>query len=249
MAVKLFGFTLGKKDIVQVQPPEQASFALPTESMDDGAVTITQNAHYGTYVDLEGSVRNEIELVTRYREMANHPELEMAIDDIVNEAITHDVSGKTVDIVLDNLKQPDTIKKKITEEFHNVLKMLNFGNLSDDLFKRWYIDGRIYYHVVVDETKPREGIQELRYIDPRKIRKVREIKKDRDPKTGAQIVASIAEYYVYNDKGTVTQSYTSNVNAGLRIAPESIINVNSGLMDAKNTFVIFCALLDTFKIP
>ena len=238
MAVKLFGFTLGKKDIVQVQAPEQASFALPTESMDDGAVTITQNAHYGTYVDLEGSVRNEIELVTRYREMANHPELEMAIDDIVNEAITHDVSGKTIDIVLDNLKQPDTIKKKITEEFHNVLKMLNFGNLSDDLFKRWYIDGRIYYHVVVDETKPREGIQELRYIDPRKIRKVREIKKDRDPKTGAQIIASIAEYYVYNDKGTVTQSYTSSVNAGLRIAPESIINVNSGLMDAKNTFVI-----------
>jgi len=238
MAVKLFGFTLGKKDIVQAQAPEQPSFALPTEAMDDGAVTITQNAHYGTYVDLEGSVRNEIELVTRYREMANHPELEMAIDDIVNEAITHDVSGKTVDIVLDNLKQPDTIKKKITEEFHNVLKMLNFGNLSDDLFKRWYIDGRIYYHVVVDEAKPKEGIQELRYIDPRKIRKVREIKKDRDPKTGAQIIASIAEYYVYNDKGTVTQAYTSNVNAGLRIAPESIINVNSGLMDAKNTFVI-----------
>jgi hypothetical protein len=238
MAVKLFGFTLGKKDIVQVQAPEQASFALPTESMDDGAVTITQNAHYGTYVDLEGSVRNEIELVTRYREMANHPELEMAIDDIVNEAITHDVTGKTVDIVLDNLKQPETIKKKITEEFHNILKMLNFGNLSDDLFKRWYIDGRIYYHVVVDETKPRDGIQELRYIDPRKIRKVREIKKDRDPKTGAQIISSIAEYYVYNDKGTVTQAYTSNVNAGLRIAPESIINVNSGLMDAKNTFVI-----------
>jgi hypothetical protein len=238
MAVKLFGFTLGKKDIVQVQAPEQASFALPTESMDDGAVTITQNAHYGTYVDLEGSVRNEIELVTRYREMANHPELEMAIDDIVNEAITHDVSGKTIDIVLDNLKQPETIKKKITEEFDNILKMLNFGNLSDDLFKRWYIDGRIYYHVVVDESKPREGIQELRYIDPRKIRKVREIKKDRDPKTGAQIIASIAEYYVYNDKGTVTQSYTSSVNAGLRIAPESIINVNSGLMDAKNTFVI-----------
>ena len=238
MAVKLFGFTLGKKDIVQVQAPEQASFALPTESMDDGAVTITQNAHYGTYVDLEGSVRNEIELVTRYREMANHPELEMAIDDIVNEAITHDVSGKTIDIVLDNLKQPETIKKKITEEFDNILKMLNFGNLSDDLFKRWYIDGRIYYHVVVDETKPRDGIQELRYIDPRKIRKVREIKKDRDPKTGAQIIASIAEYYVYNDKGTVTQSYTSSVNAGLRIAPESIINVNSGLMDAKNTFVI-----------
>ena len=238
MAVKLFGFTLGKKDIVQVQPSEQPSFALPTEAMDDGAVTITQNAYYGTYVDLEGSVRNEIELITRYREMANHPELEMAIDDIVNEAITHDESGRTVDIVLDNLQQPETIKKKISDEFENILKMLNFGNLADDLFKRWYIDGRIYYHIVVDESRPREGIQELRYIDPRKIRKVREIKKDRDPKTNAMIIKSIAEYYVYNDKGQTTQTYTSNVNAGIRIAPEAVINVNSGLMDAKNTFVI-----------
>lgn len=238
MAIKLFGFTLGQKDIVQVQNPDQASFALPTAAMDDGAVTITQNAHYGTYVDLEGSVRNEIELITRYREMANHPELEMAIDDIVNEAITHDVTGRTVDIVTDNLKQPESIKKKIHEEFDTVLKMLNFGNLADDLFKRWYIDGRINYHVVVDDSNPKAGIQELRFIDPRKLRKVREVKKDRDPKTGANIIQSIAEYYVYNDKGTTTQTYTSNVNAGIRIAPESIINVNSGLMDAKNTFVI-----------
>ena len=238
MAIKLFGFTLGQKDIVQVQNPDQASFALPTAAMDDGAVTITQNAHYGTYVDLEGSVRNEIELITRYREMANHPELEMAIDDIVNEAITHDVTGRTVDIVTDNLKQPETIKKKIHEEFETILKMLNFGNLADDLFKRWYIDGRINYHVVVDDSNPKKGIQELRFIDPRKLRKVREVKKDRDPKTGANIIQSIAEYYVYNDKGTTTQTYTSNVNAGIRIAPESIINVNSGLMDAKNTFVI-----------
>ena len=238
MAIRLFGFTLGRDDVVQRQNPEQPSFALPTEAMDDGAVTITQNAHYGTYVDLEGSVRNEIELVSRYREMANHPELEMAIDDIVNEAITHDDSGRTLDIVLDKLKQPDSIKKKIAEEFDNVLKLLNFRNLADDLFKRWYIDGRIYYHIVVDESKPKEGIQELRYIDPRKIRKVREIKKGQDPKTGALIIKSLAEYYVYNDRGTVTQSYTSSVNAGLRIAPESILNVNSGLMDSKNTFVI-----------
>ena len=238
MAIKLFGFTLGSKDIVQEQKPEQPSFALPTEANDDGAVTITQNAHYGTYVDLEGSVRNELELITRYREMANHSELEMAIDDIVNEAITHDVTGRTVDIVLDNLKQPEAVKKKIVEEFNNILKMLNFNNLADDLFKRWYIDGRIYYHVVVDEKKPKEGIQELRYIDPRKIRKVREILKGRDPKTGANIIQSIAEYYVYQDKGTTTQTYTAQVNSGLRIAPTSVINVNSGLMDAKNTFVI-----------
>jgi hypothetical protein len=238
MAIKLFGFTIGQKDVVQVQPPQQPSFALPNEAMDDGAVTITSNAHYGTYVDLEGSVRNELELITRYREMSNHPELEMAIDDIVNEAITHDVTGKVMDIVLDNLKQPDSIKKKIIEEFNNIKKMLNFSNLADDIFKRWYIDGRIYFHVVVDENDPKSGIKELRYIDPRKIRKVREIKKDRDPKTGANIIKTIAEYYVYSDKGTTTQQYTANVNAGLRIAPDSVINVNSGLMDAKNTFVI-----------
>jgi hypothetical protein len=238
MAIKLFGFTLGSKDIVQVQKPEQPSFTLPTDAMDDGAVTITSNPYYGTYVDLEGAVRNELELITRYREMANHPELEMAIDDIVNEAITHDVSGRTVDIVLDKLKQPEPVKKKIAEEFENILRLLNFGNLSDDLFKRWYIDGRMYYHVVVDEKDPKKGIQELRYIDPRKIRKVRELIKDRDPKTGANIIKSMAEYYVFSDKGTTTQTYSANVNAGLRIAPDSIINVNSGLMDAKNTFVI-----------
>ena len=238
MAVTLFGFTLGKKDIVQVEKPEQASFSLPTETIDDGAVTITQNAHYGTYVDLEGSIRNELELITRYREMSNHPECDMAIDEIVNEAITHDVDGKVMDINLDNLKQPESIKKKIIEEFNNIQKMLNFSNLADDLFKRWYIDGRIYYHVIVNDKDPKKGIQELRYIDPRKIRKVREIQKDRDSKTGAQIIKSIAEYYIYNDRGAATQSFTASTNQGLRIAPESIINVNSGLMDAKNTFVI-----------
>ena len=238
MAVKLFGFTLGKKDIVQVEKPEQASFALPTEANDDGAVTITQNAHYGTYVDLEGSVRNELELITRYREMSNHPECDMAIDEIVNEAITHAEDGTVVDINMDNLKQPESIKKKILEEFKNIQKMLNFSNLADDLFKRWYIDGRIYYHVVVNDKNPKDGIQELRYIDPRKIRKVREIQKERDPKTGAQVIKSLAEYYVYNDRGTTSQTFTSSVNQGLRIAPESVVNVNSGLMDAKNTFVI-----------
>jgi hypothetical protein len=238
MALKLFGFTLGKKDIVQVEKPEQASFTLPTEAIDDGAVTITQNAHYGTYVDLEGSVRNEIELITRYREMSNHPECDMAIDEIVNEAISHTENGEVIRIVLDNLKQPESIKKKIIEEFNNIQKMLNFSNLADDLFKRWYIDGRIYYHVIVNEKDPKQGIKELRYIDPRKIRKVREIQKERDPKTGANIIKSLAEYYVYNDRGTTTQTFSANVTQGLRIAPEAIINVNSGLMDAKNVFVI-----------
>ena len=238
MAIKLFGFTIGEKDIVQKENPEQASFALPTEALDDGAVTITQNAHYGTYVDLEGAVRNELELITRYREMSNHPECDMAITEIVDEAISHDDKGKVVDIVLDDLKQPESIKKKIREEFDNVLSMLNFSNLADDIFRRWYIDGRIYFHIIVNEKNPKEGIQELRYIDPRKIRKVREVQKGRDLKTGADIIKSMAEYYVYNDKGTTAQNYTASVNSGLRIAPDAIVNVNSGMMDAKNTFVI-----------
>ena len=238
MAIKLFGFTIGEKDIIQKETPEQASFAIPSSALDDGAVTITQNAHYGTYVDLEGAVRNELELITRYREMSNHPECDMAITEIVDEAISHDDKGKVVDIVLDELKQPETIKKKIREEFDNVLSMLNFSNLADDIFRRWYIDGRIYFHIIVNEKNPKEGIQELRYIDPRKIRKVREIQKGRDLKTGADIIKSMAEYYVYNDKGTTAQNYTASVNSGLRIAPEAIVNVNSGMMDAKNTFVI-----------
>jgi hypothetical protein len=237
-AIKLFGFTFGKKDVVQVEKPEQPSFALPTESMEDGAVTITSNAYYGTYVDLEGSIRNELELITRYREMSNHPELEMAIDEIVNEAITHTLENRIVDINVDKIKTTESIKKKIIEEFENVLRLLNFQNLGSDLFKRWYIDGRMYYHIVVNEKNPKEGIQELRYIDPRKIRKVREIKTGRDPKTGAQIIISTAEYYVYNDKGSTTQNYTTSTNSGLRISPDSVININSGLMDAKNTFVI-----------
>jgi hypothetical protein len=170
--------------------------------------------------------------------MSNHPECEMAIDEIVNEAISQSIDGQVVDIITDNVSQPETIKKKIREEFKTILSMFNFNNLADDLFKRWYIDGRIYYHVVVDEKAPKEGVKELRYIDPRKIRKVREIAKDRDPKTGAMIIKSIAEYYVYNDRGSSTQTYTAQVNNGVRIAPESVINVNSGLTDAKNTFVI-----------
>ena len=238
MAIKLFGFTFGKRNIVQVEKPEQSSFALPTEAMDDGAVTITSNAYYGTYVDLEGSIRNELELITRYREMSNHPELEMAIDEIVNESITYTLDNRVVDINLDKLKTTDSIKKKISEEFEMVLRLLNFQNLASDLFKRWYIDGRMYYHIVVNEKNPKEGIQELRYVDPRKIRKIREVKTGKDPKTGATVILSTAEYYVFNDKGTTTQNYTASTNSGLRISPDSIININSGLMDAKNTFVI-----------
>ena len=236
--VKLFGFTIGRDKVTQVEKPEEPSFTLPQTALEDGAVTVTQGAHYGTYVDLEGSVRNELELITRYREMSNHPECDAAIDEVLNEAITREATGKIVNLNLDNLKQPEPIKKKIVEEFQNVLKLFNFSSLAEDLFKRWYIDGRIYFQIIVNENNPKLGIKELRFIDPRKIRKVREIYKQRDGRTNAEIIKATNEYYVYNDRGINTQTYTAAANQGLKISPDSIIFVPSGLMDAKNVMVI-----------
>ena len=242
MAIKLFGFNLGKKEVTQVEKPEQSSFVMPQAAVEDGAITVQSGAYYGTYVDLEGSVRNELELITRYREMSLHAECEAAIDEIITESITIDTDdGEIVDINMDKLKQPESIKKKIIEEFQNVKRMLNFSNLGDEIYRRWYIDGRLNYHIIVNEKQPKQGIQELRFIDPRKIRKVREIQKNKDPRTGAELISSVTEYYVYNERGMTTQGYTANAAAGvsgIRIAPDSIINVNSGLMDAKNTMVL-----------
>lgn len=242
MAIRLFGFNLGKKEVTQVEKPEQSSFVMPQAAVEDGAITVQSGAYYGTYVDLEGSVRNELELITRYREMSLHAECEAAIDEIISESITIDTDdGEIVDINMDKLKQPEAIKKKIREEFNNVKRMLNFSNLGDEIYRRWYIDGRLNYHIIVNEKTPKQGIQELRFIDPRKIRKVREIQKAKDPRTGAELITSITEYYVYNDRGMTTQGYTANATAGasgIRIAPDSIININSGLMDAKNTMVL-----------
>jgi len=239
MAFSLFGYSLGKSsDVTKIEDPNKQNLVISQEKIDDGAVTITQGSYYGTYVDLEGSVRNELELITRYREMSLHPECNEAIEEIITEAVTQDDDGETVTINLDKLQTPASIKKKIQEGFNKVKTMLSFQDLGEDLFKRWYVDGRLYFQVVVDKTKPKEGIQELRYIDPRKIRKVREILKDRDPKTGVEFIAATSEYYVFNDRGLTAQSHTASVNQGTRIAADSIVFVPSGLLDAKSTMVI-----------
>jgi len=235
---KLFGFQITNEKTKKQEGQQDAknitekSFALPQN--DDGAVTLQTGAYFGTYVDLEGVVRNEIELITRYREMAMQPELETAIDDIVNEAIVMQGHTQPLTINLDDLKQPDLIKKKIREEFYIVLKMLNFGNMGSELFRRWYIDGRMFYHVIIDESRPRDGIKELRYIDPRRIRKVREIQKTKDPATAADIIRTVREYYLYNERGIIG----AHSNLGMRIAPDSVINVNSGLMDSRRAMVL-----------
>jgi hypothetical protein len=230
----LFGFTIAR-DKAESDQSAQRSFTSPAN--EDGALTIQSAAYYGTYVDLDGTAKNEVELISRYREMAMQPEIESAIDDIVNEAIVKDDDGQVTNIVLDNLNQPEKIKKAIKEEFQNILRILNYNNMAHDIFRRYYIDGRLFYNVIIDKENPVAGIKELRYIDPRKLRKVRELKKQKDDKTGAEVVNVANEYYIYNDK-VVTGSSTNYGPVGVRITTDSIISVVSGLMDSRRAVVL-----------
>ena len=230
----LFGFTIAR-DKAESDQSAQQSFTSPAN--EDGALTIQSAAYYGTYVDLDGTAKNEVELISRYREMAMQPEIESAIDDIVNEAIVKDDDGQVTNIVLDNLNQPDKIKKAIKEEFQNILRILNYNNMAQDIFRRYYIDGRLFYNIIIDKENPVAGIKELRYIDPRKLRKVRELKKQKDDKTGAEVVNVANEYYIFNDK-VVTGSSTNYGPIGVRITTDSIISVVSGLMDSRRAVVL-----------
>lgn len=230
--MQLFGFEIKKK----VEEPQPVSFA--PKQTDDGAMVVQGGGVYGTYVDLDGSIRTETELVTRYREMAQHPEVETAIDDIVNEAIVGDPEKEPVEINLDDLDQPDRIKKLIAEEFKNVLELLEFNEYSYDVFRKWYIDGRLYYHVIIDNDNPRDGIKELRYIDPKNIRKIREQKKKKT-ENGVPVVQDGAEYYIYSEKGFVkSPGTTSTQSQGIRIAKDSIVNVMSGMVNPNGDLVL-----------
>ena len=230
----LFGFTIARNKQEETAEVQQ-SFTPPAN--EDGALTITSAAYYGTYVDLDGTAKNDVELISRYREMSMQPEIESAIDDIVGEAICQDDDGKILEIVLDDLKQPEKIKNAIKAEFDTVMRLLNYKNMAQDIFRRYYVDGRLYYHVIVDQTKPMEGIKELRYVDPRKLRKIREMKKTKDERTGVEIMKVINEYYLFNDK--VTTGSSSNFGpVGVRITTDSIVAVVSGLMDSRRAVVL-----------
>jgi len=234
MALNLFGFQISRQK-AEVQQQSEKTFAVPAN--EDGALTISAAAYYGTYVDLDGTAKNEVELISRYREMAMQPEIESAIDDIVNEAIVQNDSGQSIRVIMDDLKQPEKIKKAIEEEFKIVLRLLNYQNMATDIFRRFYIDGRLFYHIIIDEKTPTEGIKGLRYIDPRKIRKVREVKKEKDATTATDVVSTVNEYYIYNDK-VVSGTSSSYGPVGVRIAKDSIININSGLMDSRRAVVL-----------
>ena len=237
MPIELFGFSLGKTEKKTVKAQ---TFAEP--EYEDGSLTVASGGAYGTYVDQAGAIKSESELINRYRDMGLQAEVENAIDDIINEAIVASKDKPLVRINVDNLNISESIRDKIRVEFKQISKLLDLQNLGHDVFKRWYIDGRIYYHVVVDENNLEKGIHELRVLDPRKIKKIREKKTDRQSDGTSK--TTVEEYYVYNQKGiyqsqgqTMGTAFTSGAS-GLKIAPDAIIYTHSGLMNSTRTLVL-----------
>ena len=229
-----FEFKRIKKDI------DLKSFA-PSQDIDDGAVVVAAGGAYGTYVDLDGTVRSEAELVTKYREMSIVPECDSAIDEIVNEAISIDTEN-LISLNLENLNISENIKKVMRDEFKICLNVIQFNKFAYEIFRRWYIDGRLYYHVLIDEKNPKEGIKELRFIDPRKIRKVREIQNKRgshNQPNESELTKTVNEYYVYNDKGfNYGNKAIGTSTTGLKVAKDSILHVVSGLTDNQGKMVL-----------
>ena len=218
---ELFGFKITRsKD-------EGESFTLP--SSDDGTIEVAGGGFYSQTLDVDGRDKTENDLIRRYRDIAIQPECDSAIEDIVSEGIASNEFDAPVSVRLDRLEYSDKVKKRIHEEFDRVLQLLDLNVKGHDIFRRWYVDGRIYYHKVIDKKDPRKGIKELRYIDPRKIKKVREVIKDRpDPVTGIDKTKQAIEYYVYNEKVTDNQS---TPQTALKITKDSIAFCPSGLVD------------------
>jgi hypothetical protein len=221
--MELFGFELKRKkeqNMVSVVPPS---------SVDGSTVIntgVNAGGYYGLVMDLDSVVKNENDLIRRYREVSQYSDCDSAIEDIVSEAIVADEDKKPVEVILDNLKVSDAIKKKIHDEFDEVCKLLKFNERAHEIFRTWYVDGRLYYQVLIDEKNVKAGIVELRYIDPRKIRKIKNVKKEKDPKSGIEVVKQIEQFYMYNDKGITEQS-----TQGVKLALDSVIHCPSGYND------------------
>ena len=226
---ELFGFRFSRiKD-------DKGSEKFTPPSIDDGTVDIAGGGFFGQILDTDGRERTEQDLIRRYRDIAQQPECDSAIEDIVNEGIVSNERDQAVSVVLDSLPYTNAIKKKVREEFNNVLRLMDFDTRGHDIFRRWYVDGRIFYHKVIDKKSPRKGIVDLRYIEPRKIRKVRELQKDVKAGTSVELIKKVEEYYIYNEKGLYTQGGT---NEGMKIAGDSIAYCPSGLVDQNKGHVL-----------
>ena len=229
---ELFGFSFRGKD--QGKKVNAPSPVPPTN--EDGATSFIAGGYYGQYIDLDGNFKTEYDMVVKYREMAMHPEVDSAIEDIVHEAIVADQNDTPVEINLDNLEVSDSVKGMIRKEFDYIKNLFGFDTKAHEMFRRWYIDGRLYYHKVIDLNKPQDGILELRYIDPNKIKKVRQINKD--PKNVDEFMkydfGKTEEYFIYNSKGLNNTA----ANSGIKIAKDAITYVTSGIMDTNRNIVL-----------
>jgi hypothetical protein len=224
-----FGFEINRKK--QNQEPVRPSFVPNTD--EDGAGVIQAGGHFGAYLDLDGDkAKNEIELIFKYRDVSTQPECDAAIEDIMNEAIVGDHTDTPIRLVLDEVKASDKIKETMQEEFSNILSMYNFNSYGHDIFRRWYVDGRLPYHVIIDDKNPKNGIKELRYIDPTKLRKIKEVEEEKDPKTGANVIKKESEYFLFQDVAM------GKSNQGIKIHPDSIIYCTSGVLDASRRRIL-----------
>ncbi len=231
---RLFGFEIKRQ---QPGESEAQSFAPPID--EDGGVVLTPGGFFGSYVDLDNAAKNETDLVTRYRDLAQQSEIEMAVDEITNEAICATPENHIVGIVLADVEASDKIKGIIEDEFENVIKLLKFNAKAYEIFRQWYIDGRLFYHAIVDEKAPQDGIKELRYIDPRSIKKVKEVKKPKIiTRLDNEVIKSVnvAEYFIYSTSGFDTKDY--NPRQMVKIAKDSIVYLTSGLTDRTGQMVL-----------
>ena len=227
---ELFGF-----QITRVKKTEDPKQSFTTTQADDGTQTVAAGGYFGQYLDMEGTAKSEADLIRRYREISLHPECDMAVEDIVNEAVVANELKEAVRVNTDNLPYGKDIRRRIEGEFSDILKLMNFNTKGHDIFRRWYVDGRIYYQKIIDRTSPTLGITELKYIDPRKIKKIREVRKTRpEGAKNLEIVDEFVEYYLFNEKGV---SGTTS-GGGVKIAPDTIAFCPSGLVDQQKNIVM-----------
>ena len=231
---ELFGFKIER---VNTSTPDPRQNIVPPQA-DDGTQTVPAGGFFASYGGFDVNARNELDLIRRYREVSLHPECDMAIEDIVNEAIVSNENQQSVQLDLRNLNYNDSIKKAIRDSFREVLDLLNFDTKGHDIFRRWYVDGRLFYHKIIDKESPRKGITELRYVDPRKIKKVREVRKNRvDGMPGSfAMTDKYQEYFLFNEKG-IHPTASSNAG-GMQIAVDAITYCPSGLIDQTNNTVL-----------
>ena len=217
---ELFGFEIKRKTAQKELP----SFVPKTD--EDGSGVIQAGGHFGAYIDMDGDkVKNEVDLILKYRDIAAQPECDAAIEDIVNESIVGDHDEAPIDIVMDELDISDKMKETVKFEFDHVLKLWNFNQYAHDIYRKWYIDGRLPYHIIIEKGSPKKGIKELRYIDPTKLRKVKEVEEKQDPKTGAKLIEKVDEFFLFQDKTM------NGAEQGLKIYPDAIAYCTSGVMD------------------